>query len=440
MVVHPQTVTSLEDELAKIAEFKMRHLALLGALATGTGIGEGHLSAEAKGHRNVPAYVSAKVQGKPFDGKALNEARDSTKRTFRIPKVEHADTPKVVSNVSKMASVKGELKEIEKAALDPISTGLVMHVAANSGYKFLRSRKAGHRLEAGQVATGYRHALGNRNIHPVARNVATFGLGPESLVNYDLGQELGNSLKGMSKGKRYRQLKKLRKNVAMAPHTREAPMGRSVVPAVNRILSGQQGVMDKVKHVPANAPVTMAQKALSLGLGGAAIAAQPDTAIHMGINATRKMIGNSDQGKRFFRDQFAQGLDAGPISKAKELASDFLISPAALDTRRLGAAMSKDTVDNKPLARRLGTSVLGQFRETPRGSAMLGRARGASQIPSADMQGKFIDYISDPNNRGVVIPGLNIADKVVGQNPVTPVLRGMVPKSPLQRILERFKR
>jgi hypothetical protein len=110
MHIDTAQIAGLQDELDKIAEFKMRHLALLGALATGTGVGEGYVAAHSGGHQNVGAAIAAKVKGQPFDGYRVNEAREALKRTVRLPPAIHADTPPLIQSMGKRASMDSATK------------------------------------------------------------------------------------------------------------------------------------------------------------------------------------------------------------------------------------------------------------------------------------------------------------------------------------------
>lgn len=242
-------------------------------------------------------------------------------------------------------------EEMEKQAiLGSLALGAGLHVGANAAFKTLRSTHTGHQLEQSQFASGYQHALKGQKMNPVLRNVATYGVGPESVVHYDLGQALGKEMSGLSKGRRYRQLKKLRKSVALSPELQKAPMGKSLIGAVDKIILPQKepGMISRMagrvfKPVAANAKPTLGQKLVSGGLGAAAVAAEPHSAIHMGINATRKAIATSGPGRKFMKSQFMKGVrgEEAP-GKLRQLATDLVVSPAALDTRRLGTALHSE--------------------------------------------------------------------------------------------------
>jgi len=244
-----------------------------------------------------------------------------------------------------------------------------LHAGANAIMKGLKGSHIGHKIEAAQMATGMRHAISKQKLNPVVNNIATYGIGPESLVSYQAGNALGNQMSGLGKGGQYKYLKKLRKNIAMTNEIKNAPVTKDIVPAVNRVLENKQSFMDKLPTVASDAKPTILQRAASVGLGGAAIAAEPHSAIHMGINAIRDRIGNSSLGTKFMKDQFVQGVQKGNASPLVSNATDLLISPAALDTQRLGAAITKETAN--PKAIRLLKSTVGTTAQLPKSQEQL---------------------------------------------------------------------
>lgn len=285
------------------------------------------------------------------------------------------------------------------AILGSLALGAGLHAGANLGFRTFRGTEAGKHFQAGQMASGYNQALQGQKINPVARNVATFGVGPESMVPYDMGQALGGQMAGLGKGDQYRQLKKMRKNMAMTTHLKNAPGTSEVVPAINRILDQKKGFMDKLPTVPIGAKPTLGQNLMSGGLAAGAIAAEPHTAIHMGINATRDAIArdripdfirtrlpgldkrfpnlaNRLSGKKFMKDQFEAGVDRGMPSPKATLATDLAVSPAALDTRRIGSALAAEYKDNPQAMRRLGGSALGTALKIPNVRQQVSEASG----------------------------------------------------------------
>jgi hypothetical protein len=260
-------------------------------------------------------------------------------------------------------------------------SALGLHAGANAAFK-AHGALTGHSGEGPQFATGFRHGLEGQKLHPVASNVMTYGIGPESLVNYQLGQQLGQQTSGMSKGQTYRTLKKIRKNTAMTSDIQKAPLGRAVVPGINRILSDQRTWRDKVPTVARDAAPTLAQRAASGGLGAAAIAAAgPEAVVHMGLNAARKAVAGSDFGKKFMRTQATRGALQGPsegiASTLKGWAQDLGVSPGSRYTRQLGEALHRETVNNPGGAAKFMRSMAGLGAQSPAGQAHLERLRAA---------------------------------------------------------------
>lgn len=259
-----------------------------------------------------------------------------------------------------------------------------LHAGANAIMKGLRNSHVGHKIEAAQMATGMRHALTKKKLNPIVNNIATYGIGPESLVSYQAGNALGNQMTGLGKGGQYKYLKKLRKNMAMTNELKNAPMTKDIVPAVNRVLENRNSFMDKLPTVAHDAKPTVLQRAASTGIGAAAIAAEPHSAIHMGINAIRNRVGKSSLGTKFMKNQFVQGVRNGEASPLVSNASDLLISPAALDTQRLGAALTKETANPKAL--RLLKSTVGSTSKLPKvqdtAAAMIQNPQNIEQIKS----------------------------------------------------------
>ena len=291
--------------------------------------------------------------------------------------------------------------ETEKIAAEKRSSlllaGLGSHLLSNAAFRGFTATRAGHAFEAGQFATGLRHAEQAKKLNPVVSNIATYGIGPESLANYELGQHLGSQTAQMGKGKRYRFLKKLRKNVAMTEHIRQAPLGRAVVPAVNRVLDNRTGFMDKLPTVAAGAKTTPAQTMGSLALGGGLASLAPDTVVHMGLNAVRQAVGTSKSGQRFLVNQLKEGVTGQPMNRVVAAGQDFLVSPGSRYARSLGESVQKELVTNPSGAAKAYSSLSGQALGTPL----------ARQHLTADQLG----------TAKAVLPGVRQAGQVVANDP-----------------------
>ena len=236
-------------------------------------------------------------------------------------------------------SVKGQIKT---AILGTALLAGGLHLGTNAAMKALKESHLGHSLESAQFATGMRNALQGKKLHPVAKDVMQYGIGPESMVSMDAGSLLGKHLSALPKAKQFKSLKKIRKAVSMTDAVKNAPIVKDVIPGINRHLSGNTSLLDKIPTVPIDQSTTKLQKAISLGLGAGAVAADPHSIVHMGINALRKGIGESSKGKEFMKNQFMSGIKNKPLNPALSAITDIAISPAALDTRRIGEAAHKE--------------------------------------------------------------------------------------------------
>lgn len=214
-----------------------------------------------------------------------------------------------------------------------------LHAATNLGMKIFRGSRAGHGFEADAMAAGLRRGMAGKNLGHVTRDIATFGVGPEALVTHDIGRRLGERLQLLSGPRQHKLLKKIRKSIASNEHLRNSPISGPMVGAANRLLSGRETLLDRLPSVAAGEKRGLGSRAASLGLAAATVAAEPHTALHLGINATRRAIARSDTGKRFLLNQMRRGVEGKKLHRGLELATDLAVSPGALDTRRLGTAL-----------------------------------------------------------------------------------------------------
>jgi hypothetical protein len=143
----PVLLYELEKEAKKPSKLREWAPLILGAhIAVGGGPVVAKASHEARGLRNVPAMVAAKVRGAPFDGKAVNDAREAALRVHRPPPVVHADTPKLLETMKKRASI-GE-------ALGHATEIAGLGVLAKPSLDRLRGKKVDERKASKQELAG----------------------------------------------------------------------------------------------------------------------------------------------------------------------------------------------------------------------------------------------------------------------------------------------
>ena len=323
----------------------------------------------------------------------------------------------------------------------------------------LPSLPVGHEYETQSMAMGMRNAMQGNRMNPGLRTTMTRGLGPESAVMSDLGEMMGQSMQGLPRGRQIRLAKKARKALAMSPTLQETPLGRPMVGAINHLLAGDTPLERGLRTVGLgptgkDAPLTAAQKWTPRALGAAAVAADPHAALHFGINQARVNTAESEMGQKFMWDQlrdgykgtapinmqaareavktpagaadFANRLVTDPQHEAQKQMWDFAVSPAALDTRRLGEAARQSEALGEPGARAI-RSLLNNAAANPANAAKL---QALAQRP--DVQAKLREAAKDPNIQARINAALSDPNTqaqingAISTNPLQGQLAGLV--------------
>lgn len=275
----------------------------------------------------------------------------------------------------------GARSELEKQALDPVSLlglGALSHVGANVAAKAIKKTRVGKRMGMGSMAAGIRRGMTGQELGHGVKRVANTVIGPESLAGHEIGRHLGKGLKSQSKGRQRKLLKKLRKNIASNPELLNAPYGQSMVGGINRVL--EKGVgggrVGKAMSVAEGAKPTLASRVGSGAVIGGLAVTEPSSIAHMGVNVAREHAAKSQLGQKFMRQQFQKGLEGKKLNKAQELATDLLLSPKALDTRRMGASLH--SMKGKKDPQKLMSGLIARAKGNPQVAAR--QAREAVQM------------------------------------------------------------
>ena len=188
-------------------------------------------------------------------------------------------------------------------------------------------------------------------------------LAPETVIPEHSGRLLGKDVGLLNPGRQYRALKKMRKAVGMTGDVKNAPGFEDVVGGINRVL------WDPKKGAPRTLPKfgpeqrdTLLHKASPYVLAPfmGVTPGVNDGLVHMGVNRARIALGQSSFGKKFMRQSGVEGLTSpGGTSPLKETAWDYIVSPAARSTRRMGAAFASEagTSTGRDNLRRLAGAV-----------------------------------------------------------------------------------
>jgi hypothetical protein len=266
-----------------------------------------------------------------------------------------------------------EKREIEKTAI--IGAAAIGHLALNAGYKLAPkiAPKWWGEHEKGQVGTGIKHGLENRDLTPSGRALPTLLAGPESVINYDMGNQIGTHIRGNSKWKQKRQLKKMRKTIAVTPHVRDAPGFHQTIGGINRALdpkfnpSNSLNFGSSLPTAVRGTPIHPLDKFFSHAAPVALGAAFPELGAHMLVNAARRVGGTSTWGKRIMQRGAQKGLAGVSSNPVLSAATDYGISPAVRNPRLMGEAVSKAMQTDPKAARRFVLSGAGQVVDSNQG-------------------------------------------------------------------------
>jgi len=230
--------------------------------------------------------------------------------------------------------------------------GTAAHVGANAINKHFFSSAAG---QGGRLAAGLSHALAGKKMSPWAERMMRFGLGPESTMHYQMGQQLGNVVRQAPKARQAEILAQMRAHIGSLPELKNAPLSSAIHHGLDpSVLKKQESWLSKFPTVAHDAPERLRDKAIPLAAGAASMAAAPDLAIHYGINTIRDRLGHSQLGQTLMAHGLHQGVEGTTPSKLMKTLIDYGVSPAALDTHRLGlavnAAAARKGVDPQEIA------------------------------------------------------------------------------------------
>lgn len=248
------------------------------------------------------------------------------------------------------------LAGLEKQAslLGLLGLGTAMHVAPNLAMKGVKSTQAGQNALAGTFSAGVEMGRTKRKMHPNLQSVLEYGVGPESTVDYNLGRKLGSRISDMEPERQERFLSKAKGmfNSHVTSRFGENADEVNKVPIINSVKHYFDGHGEnKVKNlfvktsVPEDQALTWKNKLGNVGALGLAGAVDPHLLLQPALSGARKQLAKSELGAKVFEKNFKAGHEGKPLSKLKETAIDMTISPAVLDSYRIGKAMNKHLPD-----------------------------------------------------------------------------------------------
>jgi hypothetical protein len=253
-----------------------------------------------------------------------------------------------------MQTMYGELCEsqqrMEKHAsiLGLLGLGAAMHVAPNLGMKALKSTQFGREALTGSLSAGVEMGRRGEKLHPNWKNLMQYGIGPESTVEMELGRHFGQRMNKMDPEQQIRFHNKVKGMLeqhvnSMSP---EAKKEIHKTPLLNSAIDYFSGTSNqRVKSFLLNRTVpeahiqTPEQHAVDAGLLLGVGTVNPHILMQPALSMVRKKMGASAYGKKVLTNLFEKGKSGAPISRTREVLTDTLLSPSALDPYRIGKAL-----------------------------------------------------------------------------------------------------
>lgn len=316
----------------------------------------------------VKGIAEAVKQGKPMESVVLVKTPDGKIKIadgyHRTLGHDHAGKKTIKSVIAEVSDNKGpwdkemhekklnvgkkpEMKK-EASLLGLLGLGTAIHVAPNAVMKGVKSTKTGQHALAGTFSAGFDAGRNGMKLQPNFQNFMQYGVGPESLADYHLGRKFGQRVSQVDPARQERFIAKAKGMAQAHINTFQNPEAVDKIPMLNSVKHYIEGHGEnKVKaafnklSVPDNQAVTWKNRLGDAGMLAGAAAVNPHLLLQPALSGARKALAKSQMGQKVFEKGFNNGQEGKEISKGRELATDLLVSPAVLDSYRMGKGMNQ---------------------------------------------------------------------------------------------------
>ena len=210
--------------------------------------------------------------------------------------------------------------------------------------KIIKSTHFGHKVLTALFSAGIELGRMNKEFNKGYKLFLKYGLGPETLVDYELGLKIGKEIADLSTEEQEVYIESFKETIienylTMSEEDKEQA---EKTPYVNTIISYAKGDVNKTIErfiIKTSQPVgTKGFKyvAINLLILTVFIIIEPHILFQPIVSLTREKVAKSSFGKAVLKNNFRKGLEGGTVNKAKGLIVELLISPSILDTMKLG--------------------------------------------------------------------------------------------------------
>lgn len=225
-----------------------------------------------------------------------------------------------------------------------VLTALAFHVIPNIFMKIIKSTRFGHKVLTALFSAGIELGRVNKEFNKGFKLFLKYGLGPETLVDYELGLKIGKEISVLSIEQQEAYIEAFKETIIenFLTMSEEDKEQAEKTPYVNTIISYAKGDVNKTIEsfiIKTSKPVgTKGFKHVVINLLILTIFTiiEPHILFQPIVSFTREKVAKSSFGKTVLKNNFRKGLRGETVNKAKGLIVDLLISPSVLDTMKLG--------------------------------------------------------------------------------------------------------
>lgn len=231
-----------------------------------------------------------------------------------------------------------------------IATAAAFHVVPNILMKIVKKTHAGHRVLTASFVAGVEMGRSGLKISSSMVDAVTYGVGPEAMVEYQLGLEFGRRVSFMSSEMQEAFISGMKQEIVdeLAAYSDEDVAVMKAAPGLGTVICFATGDYDKsvvALFMKASCPDSSRRSKMGIAANLAALAGltllDPHVLIQPAICWTRKKVGTSEYGKNLMKENFVKGNEGKLTSKPMRAVVDMVVSPSVLDTMRLGYVLNK---------------------------------------------------------------------------------------------------
>lgn len=238
-----------------------------------------------------------------------------------------------------------------------VLTALAFHVIPNIFMKFVKSTHFGHKILTALFSAGIELGRVNKEFNKGFKLFLKYGLGPETLVDFELGLKIGKQISALSFEEQEAYIEAFKEIIIENFNTmsEEDKEQAEKTPFVNTIISYAKGDVNKtiesfiIKTSKPAGKKEIQYVVMNLLILTIFTIIEPHIIFQPIVSFTREKVAKSSFGKTVLKNNFIKGIRGQNINKAKGLIVDLLISPSVLDTMKVGYTF-KDNKFIKELA------------------------------------------------------------------------------------------